>query len=112
MEPARLQFAGQPDILRAAERDNNFKQLINFKVLEVLEILLKYNVITKYEKEIKLLTDTIYYMLTTGKNWMTLGEEYCQIAPHGGTGNTIVKKDANGSNYETFLTVRQRVLFY
>mmetsp|Transcript_26635 Transcript_26635/g.26523 ORF Transcript_26635/g.26523 Transcript_26635/m.26523 type:complete len:112 (+) Transcript_26635:138-473(+) len=32
-------------------------------------------------KEITLVTDSLYFYLTTGSGIMTLGEEYCQIVP-------------------------------
>ena len=45
----KMTLASQPEILRSTQRDSNFKSYLNFKLLEVLEQLVKYNIITKYE---------------------------------------------------------------
>ena len=78
---SKLTLASQPEILRATQRDEMFQSILNFDFIEVAELFVKYNIITKYEKEIKLVTDSIYFLLTTGRGFMTLGEEYCQIMP-------------------------------
>jgi hypothetical protein len=52
MEEERKQnftYASQPEILRATQRDTQFKSIVNFQFLEIAELVVKYNIITKYE---------------------------------------------------------------
>ena len=76
-----MYYAGQSEIIRTTQRDLDFRNLMNFKFLEIFELFIKHNVISRYEKEIKLLTDTMYFALTTGSSLKTLGEEYTNIVP-------------------------------
>lgn len=48
-EKVKLTLASQPEILRTTQRDASFKDMMNFKFLEVVQTFLKYNHITKYE---------------------------------------------------------------
>ena len=45
----KMTLASQPEILRTTQRDLYFRNSLNMDVLEVLELLFKYNIITKYE---------------------------------------------------------------
>lgn len=49
--------------------------------LEALETIIHYRTLNKYDSEIKMGCDFLYYFLTTIKGKQTLGEEYCSILP-------------------------------
>eukprot|EP00347_Sterkiella_histriomuscorum_P019496 403341406 len=67
--------------MRSYQRDEEYKQLIRFMLLESLETLINYRTIAKYDSEIKMGSDFVYYLLTYLIGKQTLGEEYCSILP-------------------------------
>ena len=71
----------QPEILRACQRDEEYKMILRYLVLESLEVFVNYRTLNKYDAEIKMSSDFIYYLLTTIRGKQTLGEEYCSIIP-------------------------------
>lgn len=71
----------QPEILRAYQRDDEYKLTLRFLLIESLETIINYRTLSKYDSEIKMLSDFIYYLLTTLRGKLTLGEEYCSIIP-------------------------------
>lgn len=68
-----------------------FQALTNNRFIEMSELFVKFHTLTKYESEIKLITDSLYFFLTTGRGMMTLGEEYVQIIPHEDGGHKVRK---------------------
>ncbi len=71
----------QPEILRAYQRDEEYKMILRYLLLESLEVFVHYRSLSKYDAEIKMTSDFLYYFLTTIKGKQTLGEEYCSIIP-------------------------------
>jgi len=67
--------------MRAYQRDEEYKHLLRFITIEALEVLVNYRILNKYDSELKLGSDFVYYALTTLKGKQTLGEEYCSITP-------------------------------
>jgi hypothetical protein len=55
----------QPEILRAYQRDEEYKMMLRYLVMEALEVFVKYRVLSKYDAEIKMGSDLLYYILTT-----------------------------------------------
>lgn len=71
----------QPEILRAYQRDDEYKLILRYMIIESLETFINYRTISKYDAELKMLSDLTYYLLTTIRGKLTLGEEYCSIIP-------------------------------
>lgn len=71
-----MKRAGQPQIIRAYQRDEEYRQWLRFTVLESLELgqLLPYRLIHSYRAEWALASDFTYFALTTLKGKQTLGE--------------------------------------
>jgi len=92
----------QPEILRAYQRDDEYKMILRFMLLESMEVFVNYRLITRYDAEIKMGSDFIYYLLTTIRGKQTLGEEYCSIVP--------VKATNAAQQTSAFPSVGRRVL--
>ncbi|KAF9606638.1 hypothetical protein IFM89_027371 [Coptis chinensis] len=102
-EGRRFPLAAQPEVMRAAEKDDQYASYIYdacrdaFRHIFVLTNQLQWlNFITSltlctclfisgtrvsvaYQNETKLLGQMLYYVITTGSGQQTLGEEYCDI---------------------------------
>lgn len=85
MGPNRLeqmpQFPGalQTSIVRAQEKDEAYIQLLYSKCYEMASKLVGPRQTLIWRREIKLMSDLLYFVLTTGSRQQTLGEEYCSI---------------------------------
>ncbi len=55
--------------------------ILRYLLLESLEVFVNYRTLSKYDAEIKMTSDFLYYLLTTIRGKQTLGEEYCSIIP-------------------------------
>ncbi|KAI8562474.1 hypothetical protein RHMOL_Rhmol03G0039400 [Rhododendron molle] len=91
----RFPTAAQPEIMRAAEKDDQYASFVYdacrdaFRHLfGLLPLLLKLETVVdvnsqtlpvSYSFQTKLLGQMLYYVLTTGSGQQTLGEEYCDI---------------------------------
>ena len=71
----------QPEVLRAFQRDDEYKQILRFMIIESLEVFINYRKLSNYDSEIKMGSDFVYYLFTTMRGKQTLGEEYCSILP-------------------------------
>ena len=71
-------------------------------MIESLEVFVKYRLLSKYDSEIKMCSDFLYYLLTTIRGKQTLGEEYCSIIP--------VKSNIVNKNKEAFPSLGRRVM--
>ncbi|URD77766.1 Pex2 / Pex12 amino terminal region [Musa troglodytarum] len=67
----RFTPAAQPEIMRAAEKDDHYAVYVHDACRDAFRHL--------FGTRIKLLGQTLYYILTTGSGQQTLGEEYCDI---------------------------------
>ena len=91
----------QPEILRAYQRDEEYKMMLRYLVMESLEVFIKYRFLSKYDAEIKMGSDFLYYLLTTIRGKQTLGEEYCSIIP--------VKANPHNKMQESFPSLSRRI---
>ncbi|OMO86464.1 hypothetical protein COLO4_21126 [Corchorus olitorius] len=86
-EPRRFPLAAQPEIMRAAEKDDQYASFVYDACRDAFRHLFGTRVAVAYQNETKLLGQMLYYVLTTGSGQQTLGEEYCDITqvagPHG-----------------------------
>ncbi|KAK4412680.1 Peroxisome biogenesis factor 10 [Sesamum alatum] len=83
----RFPLAAQPEIMRAAEKDDQYASFVYDACRDAFRHLFGTRVAVAYQSETKLLGQMLYYVLTTGAGKQTLGEEYCDItqvaAPYG-----------------------------
>lgn len=75
----RFPTAAQPEIMRAAEKDEQYASFIYDACRDAFRHLFGTRVSVAYQSETKLLGQMLYYVLTTGSGQQTLGEEYCDI---------------------------------
>ncbi|CAN8284389.1 unnamed protein product [Cochlearia groenlandica] len=72
-------FAAQPEIMRAAEKDDQYASFVHEACRDAFRHLFGTRIALAYQKEMKLLGQMLYFVLTTGSGQQTLGEEYCDI---------------------------------
>ena len=72
-------LAAQPDMVRAAQKDEYYGHGMHAQIREAAIFLLGNRRFIKYEQEIRMLGDLAYYSLTTLVGQQTLGEEYCDL---------------------------------
>uniref|UniRef100_A0A803NFT4 RING-type E3 ubiquitin transferase n=1 Tax=Cannabis sativa TaxID=3483 RepID=A0A803NFT4_CANSA len=77
--PRRFPLAAQPEIMRAAEKDEQYASFVYDACRDAFRHLFGTRVAVAYQNETKLLGQMLYYVLTTGSGQQTLGEEYCDI---------------------------------
>ncbi|KAL3497428.1 hypothetical protein ACH5RR_040160 [Cinchona calisaya] len=75
----RFPLAAQPEIMRAAEKDDQYASFVYEACRDAFRQLFGTRVAMAYQNETKLLGQMLYYVLTTGAGLQTLGEEYCDI---------------------------------
>ncbi|GFP97282.1 peroxisome biogenesis factor 10 [Phtheirospermum japonicum] len=75
----RFPLAAQPEIMRAAEKDDQYASFVHDACRDAFRHLFGTRVAVTYQSETKLLGQMLYYVLTTGAGKQTLGEEYCDI---------------------------------
>lgn len=80
----RFPLAAQPEIMRAAEKDEQYASYVYEACRDAFRHLFGTRVAVAYQSETKLLGQMLYYILTTGSGQQTLGEEYCDITQVGG----------------------------
>jgi len=77
-----LQFppAEQPDIVRAAQKDDFYKRLFNEQCYDLVGRIAGARYSMQRQREVRLFSELVYYLLNTllGPR-QTLGEEYCDI---------------------------------
>ncbi|GER51649.1 RING/U-box superfamily protein [Striga asiatica] len=78
-------LAAQPEIMRAAEKDDQYASFVHDACRDAFRHLFGTRVAVAYQSEMKLLGQMLYYVLTTGAGKQTLGEEYCDITQVAGT---------------------------
>ncbi|XP_031270547.1 peroxisome biogenesis factor 10 [Pistacia vera] len=78
-EPRRFPLAAQPEIMRAAEKDEQYASFIYDACRDAFRHLFGTRVAVAYQSETKLVGQMLYYLMTTGSGQQTLGEEYCDI---------------------------------
>ncbi|XP_027331402.1 peroxisome biogenesis factor 10 [Abrus precatorius] len=78
-EPRRFPLAAQPEMMRAAEKDDQYASFVYEACRDAFRHLFGTRVAVAYQNETKLLGQMLYYLLTTGSGQQTLGEEYCDI---------------------------------
>ncbi|XP_004498856.1 peroxisome biogenesis factor 10 [Cicer arietinum] len=78
-EPRQFPSAAQPEMMRAAEKDDQYASFVYEACRDAFRQLFGTRVAVAYQNETKLLGQMLYYLLTTGSGQQTLGEEYCDI---------------------------------
>ncbi|KAL6997353.1 peroxisome biogenesis factor 10 [Sarracenia purpurea var. burkii] len=76
----RFPLAAPPEIMRAAEKDDQYASFVYDACRDAFRHLFGTRVAVAYQSETKLLGQMLYYVLTTGSGQQTLGEEYCDIS--------------------------------
>uniref|UniRef100_A0A7N0U7F4 RING-type E3 ubiquitin transferase n=1 Tax=Kalanchoe fedtschenkoi TaxID=63787 RepID=A0A7N0U7F4_KALFE len=79
VEQRGFPLAAQPEIMRAAEKDEQYASYVYEACRDAFRHLFGARVAIYYQSETKLLGQMLYYVLTTGSGQQTLGEEYCDI---------------------------------
>ncbi|CAM8916568.1 unnamed protein product [Rhodiola kirilowii] len=79
VERRTFPLAAQPEIMRAAEKDEQYASYVYEACRDAFRHLFGARVAIYYQSETKLLGQMLYYVLTTGSGQQTLGEEYCDI---------------------------------
>lgn len=77
--PRRFPLAAQPEIMRAAEKDDQYASFVYDACRDAFRHLFGTRIAVAYQSETKLVGQMLYYVLTTGSGQQTLGEEYCDI---------------------------------
>lgn len=72
--------AAQPEVMRAAEKDEEYLTTICEACSDAVRHLFGTRTAVAYQNEAHLAGRVLYYLLTTGVGLQTLGEEYCSIA--------------------------------
>ncbi|TPX50594.1 hypothetical protein SeLEV6574_g00786 [Synchytrium endobioticum] len=72
-------FAGQPDIVRANQKDVMYQAVLREHFHSILRTYLGTRTHMKWQVEVSLAADFCYHALTTLAGTQTLGEEYCDI---------------------------------
>ncbi|WJX16117.1 peroxisome biogenesis factor 10 [Trifolium repens] len=83
--PRHFPPAAQPEMMRAAEKDDQYASFVYEACRDAFRHLFGTRVAVAYQNETKLLGQMLYYVLTTGSGQQTLGEEYCDITQVAGT---------------------------
>ncbi|KAI4377830.1 hypothetical protein MLD38_015403 [Melastoma candidum] len=81
----RFPRAAHPEIMRAAEKDDQYASFLFDACRDAIRHLFGTRVAVAYQNETQLLGQMLYYALTTGSGQQTLGEEYCDIIQVAGT---------------------------
>ncbi|CAI9755748.1 unnamed protein product [Fraxinus pennsylvanica] len=81
----RFPLAAQPEIMRAAEKDDQYASFVYDACRDAFRHLFGTRIAVAYQSETKLLGQMLYYVLTTGAGKQTLGEEYCDITQVAGS---------------------------
>ncbi|KAJ1733950.1 peroxisome biogenesis factor 10 [Coemansia sp. Benny D160-2] len=72
-------FAGQPDIVRAEQKDMYYQQRIQMELADLVQQTWGTRYYARYHKVVDAVASAIYYAVTTVAGAQTLGEEYCGI---------------------------------
>ncbi|KAH9614209.1 hypothetical protein KSS87_019069 [Heliosperma pusillum] len=75
----RFPSAAQPEIMRAAEKDDNYASFVSDACRDAFRHLFGARLALAYHTQTKLIGQMLYYVLTTGAGHQTLGEEYCDL---------------------------------
>ncbi|XP_074276449.1 peroxisome biogenesis factor 10 [Silene latifolia] len=78
-EAGRFPDAAQPEIMRAAEKDEHYASFVSDACRDAFRHLFGARLAVAYHSQTKLIGQMLYYILTTGAGHQTLGEEYCDI---------------------------------
>ncbi|KAD2394121.1 hypothetical protein E3N88_41098 [Mikania micrantha] len=81
----RFPLAAQPEIMRAAQKDDQYASYVYEACRDAFRHLFGTRAAIYYQNETKLLGQMLYYILTTGAGQQTLGEEYCDITQVAGS---------------------------
>ncbi|KAJ2543379.1 peroxisome biogenesis factor 10 [Coemansia sp. RSA 1933] len=72
-------FAGQPDIVRAEQKDMYYQQRIQTELADLVQQARGARFYTRHQGTVDAAARALYYAVTTVSGAQTLGEEYCGI---------------------------------
>ncbi|CAD5124935.1 DgyrCDS13180 [Dimorphilus gyrociliatus] len=76
---ARLKDAHQAEIIRSQQKDEYYSSFIKSNIHKVVQSFLGPRILLKWQKELDIAAEFIYFGLTTLNGLQTLGEEYVNI---------------------------------
>ncbi|GAB1603765.1 peroxisome biogenesis factor 10-like [Argonauta hians] len=77
--------AGQAEILRSKEKDEFYMSKLRYSLSDNFQNIFGMRRWISFRKELEVLADFGYFLLTTAAGFQTLGEEYVNIVPVDGT---------------------------
>ena len=96
----QLSQAGTSELVRSSQKDRFYSSYLNTVISDIIHPFIPQRYWLKWQREMQLLAEVIYYGLTTIKGNQTLGEEYC---------NTIQVTTQSTSQYTVPGTFRRCV---
>ena len=77
MSNLRLYPAGAPELVRSSQKDRFYSSYTSAVLSDVTYQFLPQRYWLRWQREIQLVAELVYYTLTTARGNQTLGEEYC-----------------------------------
>lgn len=84
MSTLELYPAGAPELVRSSQKDRHYSSYIEALLSDITEQFVGQRHWMRWQREVQLLAECLYYGLTTIPGHQTLGEEYCntlQVTP-------------------------------
>ncbi|XP_026867118.2 peroxisome biogenesis factor 10 [Electrophorus electricus] len=100
-----LVHANQPQLIRSSQKDEYYQTSLRNHANDVFQAIAGSKRWLQWRKEIELLSDLTYYVLTTLSGYQTLGEEYVSIVQVDPTNRRIPSRTRRGAFifFHTFL---------
>ncbi|XP_063965578.1 peroxisome assembly protein 10-B-like [Lytechinus pictus] len=76
---ATFQSAGQAEIIRSSQKDEVYQTQLRGSIHDVVQSLIGARFWVRWRKELDVVSDVLYFGLTTVAGFQTLGEEYVNI---------------------------------
>ena len=77
MSRLRLYPAGAPELVRSSQKDRFYSSYVGAVLSDITYQFLPQRYWLRWQREVQLVAELLYYALTTGRGNQTLGEEYC-----------------------------------
>ena len=76
-----VEFAGMPELIMTSHKDTAYSARIQEDVENMLIKVVGEEAVDNFRPEIRMLSELLYFNLTTAQGLQTLGEEYCNLHP-------------------------------
>ncbi|XP_030842503.1 peroxisome biogenesis factor 10 [Strongylocentrotus purpuratus] len=86
---ATFQSAGQAEIIRSSQKDEAYQTQLRGSIHDVVQSLIGTRFWARWRKELDVVSDVLYFGLTTIAGFQTLGEEYVNILQVDGTKRAV-----------------------